>query len=48
MSLANGTLDRKKLGILLAGLALLAIRLVTVFRDAPAPVAARHSTARCS
>jgi len=40
MSVAIGTLDRKKLAVLLAGLALLAFRLVTLFRDAPAPVVA--------
>jgi len=40
VSLAIGTLDRKKLAVLLAGVALLAIRLVMVFRDAPAPVVA--------
>jgi len=40
MSVAIGTLDRKKLAVLLAGVALLAIRLVMVFRDAPAPVVA--------
>ena len=40
MSVAIGALDRKKLAILLAGLALLAIRLVTLFRDTPAAVVA--------
>jgi len=40
MSTAIGTLDRKKLGILLVGVALLATRLVTLFRDVPAAVVA--------
>jgi hypothetical protein len=40
VSVAIGTLDRKKLGILLVGLALLVIRLVTLFRDTPAAVVA--------
>ena len=40
MSTAIGTLDRKRLGILLVGVALLAIRLVTLFRDVPAAVVA--------
>ena len=33
MSLAIGTLNRKKLAILLVGVALLVIRLATLFRD---------------
>jgi hypothetical protein len=40
VSVAIGALDRKKLAILLVGLALLAIRLVTLFRDTPAAVVA--------
>ncbi len=38
MSLALGTLDRKKLAILALGVALIALRLATLSRDAPAPV----------
>jgi Type II secretion system (T2SS), protein M subtype b len=38
VSLALGTLDRKKLLILVAGLALLILRVVTLLRDSPAPV----------
>jgi len=38
VSLALGTLDRKKLVILVIGIALLIIRMVTLFRDSPAPV----------
>ena len=40
MSLAIGALDRKKLAILLVGVALLVFRLATLFRDTPAPVVA--------
>lgn len=38
MSLALGTLDGKKLVILMIGLALMIVRVVTLFRDSPAPV----------
>jgi Type II secretion system (T2SS), protein M subtype b len=38
MSLALGTLDRKKLAILVLGVALIVIRLATLSRDSPAPV----------
>jgi hypothetical protein len=38
MSLALGTLDRKKVAILMIGIALILIRVVTLKRDSPAPV----------
>jgi len=40
LSLAIGTLDRKKLAILLVGLALLVFRLAALFRDTTTPVVA--------